>query len=343
MSSTNAMNEAACPELREGAERASFTSDATANATLRAFVTATGDLAKVAARAEEEVGKACQGMANDLGLPKPTPAPTENPVAAICGSVSNRMDAIIKAAGSEQLRAEYDPPKCDVRSDAEATCSAQCSGTVDPGFVLAHCEPGHLSGTCEGTCAGSCKGACNGECQGDCESAGKIPPTSPSPSGKCSGQCRGTCRGTCAGECHGSCSVDFREPRCDVPVKAPSADAHCSGSCKAHADLTAQCTEPKVKVDASVKTGDMEKLLETLRSHLPVLLRAEAAYGERIRGDVHALVQAAHELPRAFGQTTGRAMACLGAATNACVSAQASLQVSVRASTSIAAKAGAHG
>ncbi|HEX7669204.1 MAG TPA: hypothetical protein VF395_06470, partial [Polyangiaceae bacterium] len=264
MSSTNAMNEAACPELGGGAENANFAADAKANGTIRAFVTASGDLGKTAARAEEEVGRACQRMASDLGLPAPQPAPTENPVAAICGTVSNRIDAILKEGASAQVRAEYDPPKCDVHGDAEAACSAQCSAAVDPGYVRAHCEPGHLYGTCEGNCTGSCQGACNGECQGECAGAGKVAPGAAQASGKCTGQCQGTCRGTCSGECHGGCSADFKEPKCDVAVKGPTADAHCAGSCKAHADLTAQCTEPKVKVDANVKTGDMGKLIATL-------------------------------------------------------------------------------
>src|SRR5688572_17209540 len=68
MSQTNAMNEMACPELGGGAANASFAADAKANATIRAFVTASGDLATVAARAEEEVGRACQAMARDLGV-----------------------------------------------------------------------------------------------------------------------------------------------------------------------------------------------------------------------------------------------------------------------------------
>src|SRR5438105_15883296 len=48
----NAIGDIACPELRGGAMNASFDADARANATIRAFVTAAGDLATVASKAE---------------------------------------------------------------------------------------------------------------------------------------------------------------------------------------------------------------------------------------------------------------------------------------------------
>ena len=125
-------------------------------------------------------------------------------------------------------------------------------------------------------------------------------------------------------------------------MKAPSADAHCDGSCKAHAELSAQCTEPKVSVVASVNTGEMGKLIATLQANLPALIKAELAYGQRIAGDVELLVRTGGELPSALGHVAAHAGACVGAAASACFSAQASLRVSVQASASVSAKAGAH-
>jgi hypothetical protein len=87
----------------------------------------------------------------------------------------------------------------------------------------------------------------------------------------------------------------------------------------------------------------MGRLAATLGANLPVLVRAEVVYGQRIAGDVQVLVQNGSELPNAFGELTGHAAACLGAAANACLSAQASLRVSVQASASITARAGASG
>ena len=98
----NAIGNLACPELRGGAANATFEADANANATIRAFVTAAGDLAAVAAAAENEVGSACERMGRDLGVPPEQMAPRENQgrVEAACTAVSARMDAILQAGAS---------------------------------------------------------------------------------------------------------------------------------------------------------------------------------------------------------------------------------------------------
>jgi hypothetical protein len=332
----NVLGNLACPELRGGAASANFEADARANATIRAFVTASGDLAAVAAAAENEVGSACERMGRDLGVPPEQMAPRENQgrVASACGAVSARMDAILRAGASASIRADYTPPQCQVQANVEAECKGQCAVQVDPGYVRAHCQPGHLYGQCQATCSGQCNGTCNGACQGECQGGGA--------GGQCAGNCRGTCNGSCSGECHGNCSVEFQEPKCDVAIQAPSADARCDASCHAHADLTAQCTPPRVNVVASVNTGEMGQLIATLQANLPPLLMAQIAYGQRIVADIDILVRTGSELPNAFGQLTAHAGACIAAAANACVSARASLSVSVQASASISAKAGAH-
>jgi hypothetical protein len=331
----------ACPELQGGAMNAQFEADAKANATIRAFVTASGDLAAVAARVEGEVGTACERMGRDLGVPPQQMAPRQNEsrVAAACNAVSARMDAILRSGVSAQIKASYTPPACQVDANAEASCKAQCNVNVDPGYVKAHCDPGHLYGRCEGTCSGRCDGTCNGQCQGECQ--GQAGGTTAG--GQCAGQCRGTCQGSCTADCHGNCNVDFKEPKCDVAMRGPSADARCDGSCRAHANLSAQCTEPRVNVTSTVNAGEMPRLIATLQANLPALLKAEVAYGQRIAGDMQVLVQTGSELPNAFGQLTAHAGACIAAAASACVNAQASLRVSVQASASVSAKAGAHG
>jgi hypothetical protein len=96
-------------------------------------------------------------------------------------------------------------------------------------------------------------------------------------------------------------------------------------------------------VHSSVDTGETQRLVATLRANLPALIRVEIAYGSRIAGDIETLVRTGSELPRALGQLTAHAGACVAAAADACFSAQASLRVSVQASASISAKAGAHG
>jgi hypothetical protein len=333
----------ACPELGGGAMNASFDADAHANATIRAFVTAAGDLQMVAGRAEAEIGGACERMARDLGIPPEQLAPREGQsrVGATCAAVSARMDAILRAGGGASLHAQVTPPQCRVNADVEGACRAQCNVSVDPGSIKAQCQPGHLYGRCEGTCSGQCTGTCNGECQGECVGQGQASGGGASAAGRCAGQCRGTCRGGCSADCHGACNVEFKEPKCDVALRAPSADGRCEGSCKAHANLSASCTPASVQLQAGVETGEMGRLAATLRANLPALIQAEVAYGARIGGDIQLLAQTGAELPRAFGQMSAHAGACVAAAANAVLSAQASLHVSVQASASISARAGA--
>lgn len=341
----NLLGNLTCPELGGGAMNANFDADAKANATIRAFVTAAGDLQSVAVKAEAEVGAACERMARDLGIAPEQLAPRQgqNRVAAACAAVSARMDAILRAGASASIKAQATPPQCRVSADVEATCKGQCAVSVDPGYIRAHCQPGHLYGRCSATCTGQCNGTCSGECQGECAGQGQAAGGGAHASGQCAGQCKGTCKGTCSADCHGNCSVEFQEPKCDIAVQAPSASGHCEGSCKAHADLTAQCTPPSVQIQASVETGEIGKLVATLRANLPALIAVEVAYGQRIAGDVQILVQAGAELPRAFGHITGHAGACVAAAANAVLSAQASIHVSVQASASVSGKVGAHG
>jgi hypothetical protein len=332
------LGDAACPELRGGAaSQASFAADARANGTIKAFVTAAGDLAETAAKVEAEVGAACARIADDLGVPSAARRPRgdEGQVAASCNAVAARIDAILKAGASAQVRAEVTPPRCEMNATAEASCKGQCNATVDPGSIKATCAPGHLYGKCDGTCTGSCNGSCTGACDGQCEGSAAA---GAGGAGKCAGKCAGTCKGTCAGECKGGCNVDFKEPKCDVDARAPSADARCEGTCKARADITAQCTEPRVKINANVNAGELGKLVATLERNLPMLVKAQIAYGQRIGADVDVLVRTGVELPSAMGRVSTKAGACLAAAANATVAAQASLRVSVQASASVNAK-----
>ena len=330
---------AACPELGGGAMNASFDANARANATIRAFVQAAGDFAKVAAEAEAEVGAACERMGADLGLGADQMAPrssNESRTAAACNAAAARMDAILAQGAQGSIKAQVTPPKCTANASVEASCKGQCSAELDPGYVKAHCQPGQLYGRCEGTCGGECSGTCNGKCQGQC--AG-----STGADGTCNGQCKGTCQGACRGDCKGGCSVEFQEPKCAVAMKAPSADARCEGNCRADANLQAQCTPAQVRVESSLTAGEMPKLVATLQANLPALIKAEAQYGARIADDIKVLVQTGSELPNAFGQLSARAGSCIAAAANATFRAQASIRVSVQASASISAKAGAHG
>lgn len=271
-----AIGNAACPELRSGAMNASFDEDARANATIRAFVTASGDLAETAARVEADVFMACERMADDLGIDDTARRPRDDhgsKVAASCNAVAARIDAILRQGASARVRADVTPPQCQVNGSAEASCRAQCNASAN------------ASGNAQGRAQNN--------------------------------QASGSARGSAA------------------------ADARCESSCKAHADLTAQCSEPRVNVQAQVNAGEIAKVVATLQRNLAPLVKAQVAYGQRIAGDVDVLVRTGAELPRAFGTLTAHAGSCVAAAANASVSAQASLRVSVQASASVSAKAGA--
>ena len=327
-----------CPELKGGAASASFTEDQKANLTLRAFVEASGDLAAVAAKVEAEVSEACIAMGHDLGLSDGDMKPMDGEggkASGACTAVSAKIDAILKAGASASLSASVTPPTCNVSANAEAECHGRCEVEVDPGYVVAHCEPGKLSGTCEGTCGGACDGSCAGDCDGNCAVKDA--------SGKCAGKCEGTCRGKCDATCHAQCTGEWKAPKCETEVKAPSADANCAASCKAHANLTAECTPAQVKITSSVNAGEMPKLVATLEAHLPALIKAEFVYGKRLAGDIETLVKIGTELPETVGKAGVHAAACVGASAEACVHAQASIHVSVEASASVSGKAGAHG
>src|SRR5262245_22328660 len=80
---------ALCPELGGGALRGNFSSEAKANATMRAFVQASSDLAKLAERVDGEVAGACERMGRDLGL---SAAEMGKSTEAKCAAVSSKID-----------------------------------------------------------------------------------------------------------------------------------------------------------------------------------------------------------------------------------------------------------
>jgi hypothetical protein len=324
---------AACPELGSGAMNANFTGDAKANGTIRAFVQASGELAKVSAEVEADVTSACQKMGKDLGIHDDQMAERKGAggkAEGACAPVAARIDAIMKEGAKAQIHVTYTPPECRVEGDAYSSCAGQCDVNVDPGYVTSHCEPGKLSGQCEGTCGGECDGSCNGDCTGECSAKDA--------SGKCAGHCKGTCHGKCEATCHAKCEGQWKAPRCEVDAKAPTADAKCNASCKAHADISAKCSEGKVNAKANLNTGDIGKLVATLEANLPLLLRAQIGYGKRVAGDVQALVQVGADLPSVVGNAGAHAAACIGASADAVVRAQASLKVSVQVSASVSGK-----
>jgi hypothetical protein len=329
---------AACPELRGGALGGHFTAEAKANATIGAFVQASADLRDVSVAMEAQVADACVRMGTDLGVPPQQMQPQSGAggrAQGACQPVLARIDAILRAAGNAQVAVSYAPPECHFAADAYAQCSAACNVSVDPGYIVANCQPGHLSGTCQGTCNGGCEGTCNGDCQGSCSARNAT--------GQCAGNCTGTCRGQCSATCHAQCQGQWQAPRCDVDARAPSADAKCAASCKAHAEITASCTPARVNVQAATQVQDVARLVATLRANLPALVTAQIGYGKRLVADMQALADASADLTRVLGDVGAHATACIGAAGAELFQAEASIRVSVQVSASVSGRVGAAG
>lgn len=161
-----AIGTAACPELMGGAMNATFEADARANATIRAFVTASGDLASVATRVEADVFAACERMAADLGVPEDARRPKgdQSKVAASCGAVGARIDGIMKQGASAQVRTNYVPPKCAVNASTDAACRSQCNAAASAsGTAQGQAQNQQASGAAQGAanadarCDASCK------------------------------------------------------------------------------------------------------------------------------------------------------------------------------------------
>jgi hypothetical protein len=329
---------AACPHLtgRSDLATARISANARANAKVRAFLMASRDLIDVSAQMEAEAIEACRRMGADLGVTPEEMAPRRDEpgegARAACGAVGARIDGILREG--IQVRVTATPPQCQANMQAKARCEGACEVELDPGQIVAQCEPARLSGHCQGRCVGRCDGTCQGQCQGQCAARDA--------QGNCAGQCNGDCNGGCSGTCHVRCEGQWQAPQCEGYVRPPSADAECNASCNAHASFQASCTPATVNVQASQNVEMAARLVATLQANLPLLLHAEIALGRRLVNDVRAVVQVGGQLPRVIGEAGAQAMACIAAASSASVQASMRINVSIEASASVSGRVGAH-
>jgi hypothetical protein len=329
---------AACPQMRADVDAlgANYSADARANAKIRAFMQAAKDIAAVSVQVETMAADACLRMGTDLGLRPDQMQPVQGPggrAKGACDALALAIDGIFRQG--IQVRASATPPQCQMSAEAEARCQGACNVQVDPGQIVASCEPAKLSGFCQGTCTGQCDGRCSGQCNGQC--------TAYDAQGRCAGQCQGTCNGSCDATCHAGCQGQWQAPRCEGQVTPPSADAECNASCRAHANVQAQCTPAVVQVQVSQNVDMAARLAATLQRNLPQLLHAQLALGQRLMGDVQVVVDVGAQLPRLIGNAGMEALACVAAASEASVQASASIKVSVQASASVSGRVGASG
>jgi hypothetical protein len=333
-----ALDRAACPELSGNVDalHAQYSANARANAKIRAFVQASKDLAAVSLQIEAEAAEACQRMAYDLGVGAATVAASNDPggrARQSCALLAAKIDSLLREGVSVRVQAV--PPQCQASASAAASCQGACTAELDPGEIIARCEPGKLAGVCRGQCTGRCDGRCDGACSGTCSARNA--------SGQCVGACSGQCTGSCDATCHAQCNGQWQAPRCEGSVRAPSADAECNASCQAHADVNASCTPARVNVQVSQNAQLAARLAATLSANLPQLLHAELALGKRLIADADVLVQVGATLPKIVGDAGAHALACIGASGDISARASVSIKVSVQASASVSGRVGASG
>lgn len=325
----------ACPELSSGGSAfgARYTANAELNATIGAFVQAAKDLQRLSVQMDAEVTNACKRIGADIGVAPAAMQPREGvgPSTAACSAVKAKIDAML--GGGVTIQASYTPPKCDVDAAARASCDARCKVDVDPGEIVARCEPAKLSGRCQGTCRGQCDGRCEGKCDGEC--------TAKDAQGRCVGQCKGTCEGKCDATCHASCQGSWQAPKCEGKVTPPKVDADCKASCQASVKFQARCSKPELQVKTSAEAQALSKLVASLSTHLPTLIAAQVKLGKEISGEVQTLARLGGQLRGRLQGAGEKAVACVTAAASAVASASASVNVSFKASVSVSASANA--
>jgi len=332
------LDRAACPELSGNVDalHAQYSANARANAKIRTFVQAAKDMAAVSLQIESEAAEACQRMAYDLGVGAQAVAASNEPggrARQSCALLSAKIDALLREGVS--VRAQAVAPKCQASASAAASCQGACTADVDPGEIVARCDPGKLSGVCRGQCSGRCDGRCDGACTGACSARNA--------NGQCAGACSGQCTGACDTTCHAHCNGQWQAPRCEGYVRPPSADAECDASCRAHADINASCTPAVVTVQVSQNAAVAARLAATMMANLPQLLHAELALGKRLIGDAEVVVRVGAALPKIVGDAGAHALACIAASADVSARASVSIKVSVQASASVSGRVGASG
>lgn len=313
-------------------------SNAVADGKVRTFVASAKDLVNVSLQMESEVLDACRRMANDLGInpAEMVPRDSNHPGAtaqAACAAVSSRIDAMLRQGA--QVQVQVVPPQCQANLQAKAYCDGACTVVLDPGRIVAECEPARLSGFCSGNCMGQCDTNCRGQCVGQCQ--GSIY------NGQCMGHCEGVCRGSCDGTCHAYCQGNWQSPQCQGYVQPPNADAECNASCRAQADFRGYCTAPQVYARASQNFDATVRLAQTLQANLPELIHAELALGRRLAGSGRVLINVGSQLPNVLVDAGGQALACVAAASSGVATASMRIDASIQASASVTGRVGASG
>lgn len=285
---------AGCPELANGdIGKIKLEGGAEVEGRVKGFLEASYALDKMTVELEGSLIAACSQLGKDLGM-------AEGDLKAekgggkgadkVCGAVSAKIDAMMKANAAAQITVAVDPPQCYVPVDFMTKCLGECGSPVDPGKLDASCEGGEISGkcdaqctgkcvadagaqctgtcqaTCEGKCEGGFKGTCGGKCDGKCDGKNTKGKCEGTCEGKCDAEAKGSCTATCDGKCTGSCemkaaakcegrcsggcSTTVKEPTCSGEFKPPQVKPECHMQCMAEGAAEITCAQPNVRVVA---------------------------------------------------------------------------------------------
>jgi hypothetical protein len=324
---------------------------------LKGFLEAVYDVKKLSVETETSLIAACGELGKSLGMDeavlKGEPADGEG-AKKVCGGVSEKIKAMVNAAGDAKLVVTVTEPHCNIDIDSMLGCYQACGVTVDPGALEASCEGGEISGQCGGECKGSCtvEGAasCTGECDGNC--TGKCDGKPMSEAGVCTGKCEGKCdaackvtgKANCEGTCSGSCSATVKAPQCSGTFKPPSVDLGCQIGCSSKAYKMLKCQPPRVKVTAESKVKtDLGKLVKALEASLPKIIDIELGMGKRAQAQAEALVAYSAKMPSLAQAGGTQGVVCVANGTEVGQKALASLKASVNVSVSVKASASVSG
>jgi hypothetical protein len=97
-----------------------------------------------------------------------------------------------------------------------------------------------------------------------------------------------------------------------------------------------------VNIDANAAAGEVATLMASLRTNLPLLVRAQFHLSKQLVGSAKVLVDVGADLPEAIGKASLQAGACVAAAASAVARASVRVNASVEASASVTGKAGAN-
>lgn len=262
--------------------------------TVRVFMQAASDFAKVADNVESSVLTACANIAKDLGgtdswsqLGEIKAKISNSQGTGACDVAGQKIEDILVNVGTvdTHIALTVSRGECHVDFDEQARCDADCSvnAACDPGTVETRCEPGSLSVVCDASCAagafcmgkpdkpancmGVCESTCTGECKGLCiHPDGRAVENEPNCMGKCASSCNGTCQGRCkidqpvscgaSVHCSGGCTSTFTDPVCTSEFKPPNCElnAECHAACSAKVAANAKCDPPTVDVFVDVES-----------------------------------------------------------------------------------------